>query len=119
MNSASASRGDIASSSTSRAPARSGRLAELEAGDLAVRAVFERCYTALEGEQARAFRVLGASAGPFVSVSAAAGLLGCGPQRAEDALEDLVDAGLLIPMGPAHYQVHVLARLFALSLPAP
>ncbi|MEV7502751.1 NB-ARC domain-containing protein, partial [Streptomyces sp. NPDC093018] len=97
----------------------SGRLAELEAGDLAVRPVLEHCYTALDGEQARALRVLSVSADPFLSVSAAAGLLGCGPQRAEDALEDLVDAGLLIPMGPAHYQVHVLARLFALSLPAP
>ncbi|MFG5718335.1 BTAD domain-containing putative transcriptional regulator [Streptomyces murinus] len=97
----------------------SGRLAELEAGDLAVRPLFENCYTALDGEQARALRVLSGSANPFLSVPAAAGLLGCGPQRAEDALESLVDAGLLIPMGPAHYQVHVLARLFALSLPAP
>ncbi|MFZ4238969.1 hypothetical protein ACOZGD_27800 [Streptomyces murinus] len=90
-----------------------------QAGDLAVRPVFEHCYTALDGEQARALRVLSGSADPFLSVPAAAGLLGCGPQRAEDALESLVDAGLLIPMGPAHYQVHVLARLFALSLPAP
>ncbi len=97
----------------------SGRLAELEAGDLAVRPVFEHCYTGLDGEQARAFRALSGSADPFLSVPAAAGLLGCGPQRAEDTLEGLVDAGLLIPMGPAHYQVHVLARLFALSLPAP
>ncbi|CAL2056040.1 protein of unknown function [Streptomyces murinus] len=31
----------------------SGRLAELEAGDLAVRPVFEHCYTGLDGEQAR------------------------------------------------------------------
>ncbi|WP_431313922.1 hypothetical protein [Streptomyces murinus] len=58
------------------------------------------------------------SADPFLPCPRRRGL-GCGPQRAEDTLEGLVDAGLLIPMGPAHYQVHVLARLFALSLPAP
>jgi len=94
------------------------RLAELQVGDLAVQPVFERSYACLDAEQARAFRLLSSSTNPFMPLSESAGLLGRGIAETEDLLENLIDAGLLMPMGPEHYQVHGLARLFANGLHA-
>ncbi|MFD8014629.1 hypothetical protein [Streptomyces sp. NPDC058955] len=81
--------------------------------------VIARGYTGLEAEQARAFRLLSASANPFLSLAESAALLGRPLPRAEDLLEGLIDAGLLMTAGPAHYHVPVLSRLFARTLGAP
>ncbi|WP_323139480.1 MULTISPECIES: hypothetical protein [unclassified Streptomyces] len=88
------------------------RLDELQAGDLAVGPVFELSYGQLDAEQARAFCLLSSATLPFVSLLESASLLSRGIPEAGDLLESLVDVGLLIPMGPEHYQVHSLARLF-------
>ncbi|MCZ9343016.1 AfsR family transcriptional regulator, partial [Streptomyces sp. TRM76130] len=48
-----------------------GRLDELRAGDLAVKATFELGYGQLEPAQARAFRLLGLPDGPDISLAAA------------------------------------------------
>ncbi|WSY87094.1 NB-ARC domain-containing protein [Streptomyces sp. NBC_00876] len=93
-----------------------GRLAQLQAGDLAVRPVMEQSYTRLDAEQARAFRLLSTSTSAFLSLSESTALLDRSPVQGLALLEGLIDAGLLMPVGPGHYQVHALARLFALSL---
>ncbi|MYS44767.1 helix-turn-helix domain-containing protein [Streptomyces sp. SID5998] len=87
------------------------RLDELRAGDLAVGSVFERSYGRLDEEQARAFCLLSSTALPFLSLPQSASLLNRGIAETGGLMESLVDAGLLIPMGPEHYQVHRLARL--------
>lgn len=97
----------------------SGRLAQLQAGDLAVRPVIEQSYARLDAEQARASRLLSASTGAFLSLSESTGLLDRNPLQVQALLERLIDAGLLMPVGPGHHQVHSLARLFALSLRSP
>lgn len=89
------------------------RLDELQAGDLAVKATFELGYGQLDSEQARAFRLLGLTDGPDVSVPAAAAVLGITHDEAEDLLESLVDTSLLESAAPGRYRFHDLVRLFA------
>jgi DNA-binding SARP family transcriptional activator len=69
---------------------------ELSVGTLNVRDGLTGVYRALTPDQARAFRILTAQAGPAgVAVSGAAQLLGVDPRRAEQLLEQLVDRYLL------------------------
>ncbi|WP_369205721.1 BTAD domain-containing putative transcriptional regulator [Streptomyces sp. PU-14G] len=89
------------------------RLDELQAGDQAVGATFELGYGQLEGEQARAFRLLGLAEGPDISLDAAAALLDRSQEDAEDLLESLVDTSLLESAAPRRYRFHDLVRLFA------
>lgn len=89
------------------------RLDELRAGDLAVKATFELGYGQLEPQQARAFRLLGLSDGPDISLAAAAAVLDMDPDDAEELLESLVDASLLESAAPGRYRYHDLVRLFA------
>ncbi|MFI0242329.1 BTAD domain-containing putative transcriptional regulator [Streptomyces sp. NPDC016845] len=96
-----------------------GRLDELQAGDLAVRAIFELAYRQLEPAQAHAFRVLGAEAGPVISLKSARTTLDCTTATAEGLLENLVDAGMLIELDPGLYRFHDLARLYAKTTKAP
>ena len=89
------------------------RLDELQVGDQAVKATFELGYGQLEGEQARAFRLLGLAEGPDISVHAAAALLDRDPETTESLLESLVDTSLLESAAPGRYRFHDLVRLFA------
>ncbi|MGY1436310.1 AfsR/SARP family transcriptional regulator [Streptomyces reniochalinae] len=89
------------------------RLDELQAGDQAVGATFELGYGQLEGEQARAFRLLGLAEGPDISLDAAAALLDRSQEDAEDLMESLVDTSLLESAAPRRYRFHDLVRLFA------
>ncbi|CAL9440160.1 Regulatory protein AfsR [Streptomyces sp. enrichment culture] len=89
------------------------RLDELQAGDQAVAATFELGYGQLENEQARAFRLLGLTEGPDISVAAAASLLDREVHTTEDLLESLVDTSLLESAAPGRYRFHDLVRLFA------
>ncbi|MFI0863112.1 AfsR/SARP family transcriptional regulator [Streptomyces smyrnaeus] len=89
------------------------RLDELQAGDQAVAATFELGYGQLDAEQARAFRLLGLTEGPDISLDAAAALLDRTPEDAEDLLESLVDTSLLESAAPRRYRFHDLVRLFA------
>ncbi|MFC4533847.1 AfsR/SARP family transcriptional regulator [Sphaerisporangium dianthi] len=89
------------------------RLSELRAGDLAVRASVDRSYRLLPEEAARAFRtlgLLGPGSLPAWVVDAA-----LDRHRADDVVDDLVDANLLQPVGgdPAgqlRYRLHDLIR---------
>lgn len=89
------------------------RLDELQAGDQAVKASFELGYSQLEPDQARAFRLLGLTESPDISLHAAAALLGHSVDTAEDLLESLVDTSLLESAAPGRYRQHDLVRLFA------
>jgi transcriptional regulator with XRE-family HTH domain/tetratricopeptide (TPR) repeat protein len=95
-----------------------GRLDELAAGDLEVRASLALSYEALSGEQQRAFRLLGLlDVGDFPAWVAGP-LLGIGHQQAEGLVEQLADAQLLDlaavdPTGAARYRFHDLVRIYA------
>jgi tetratricopeptide (TPR) repeat protein len=97
-----------------------GRLDELRAGDLAVRASFMVSYVGLRQprDQApyapdRAFRLLSLADGPDISLPAAAALLGVSGNQAERVLELLVDANLLQSVVPGRYRFHDLLKVFA------
>jgi DNA-binding SARP family transcriptional activator/tetratricopeptide (TPR) repeat protein len=96
------------------------RLDELTAGDLAVRACFEVSFTSLprsaapgDLDPAEAFRLLGLWQGPFISLQAAAALLGRPEYPVADALEVLVDMHLLESPAPEWYRFHDLLRAYA------
>ncbi|ANW16800.1 AfsR/SARP family transcriptional regulator [Streptomyces clavuligerus] len=93
----------------------SRRLGGLQAGELAVRAPFDRAYRGLGPGQARAFRLLALADGPEIPAAAAAAMLGLPLHTAEDLLEDLVDASLLASAAPGRYHYHDLVRLHARS----
>jgi DNA-binding SARP family transcriptional activator len=107
------------------------RLDELRAGDLAVRASFQVSFASLpvstdkQGiDPARAFCLLGLWTGPSIPAAAAAALFGVPEYSADDALEVLVDAHLLEPVGTDRYRFHDLLRVYAgeraeADLPAP
>ncbi len=96
-------------------------LAELQAGDLAVRASllvsYESVRPADAGEAApdRVFRLLGLTEGPDIALPAAAELLGLPAAEAERSLELLVDCHLLQCASPGRYCLHDLPRAFALE----
>jgi len=100
------------------------RLDELAIGDLAARASFQVSYAALATSAAavapdtgispeRAFRLLGLSKAPDISLPAAAALLGVSEAWAELVLEGLVDTHLLESPEPDRYRMHDLIRLYA------
>jgi transcriptional regulator with XRE-family HTH domain/tetratricopeptide (TPR) repeat protein len=97
-----------------------GRLNELQAGDLAVRASFGAGYATVRAATGqadvapdRAFRLLGLAGGSDISLPAAAALLGISLARAEQALELLVDHHLLQSAEPGRYRFHDLLRVYA------
>jgi DNA-binding SARP family transcriptional activator len=94
------------------------RLDELSIGDLAVRASFQVSYDSLRSpargvDPARVFRMLGLWQGAWISLSAAAALLGESADDADNALEALVDANLLESPAPDWYRFHDLLRVYA------
>ncbi|MFI0816565.1 AfsR/SARP family transcriptional regulator [Streptomyces sp. NPDC021098] len=97
-----------------------GRLDELRFGDLAVRTSFQVSYDAFrlggrsdDADAVRAFRLLSVVPGQDVSLPVAAALLDHPADRAENALERLVDAQLLESPDSVRYHMHDLLRLFA------
>lgn len=94
---------------------RARLLDELKTGDMAVRASFQVSFDSLPtaGDPARVFRLLGLWQGPFISLRAAAALLGCPEDEAAEAVEILVDAYLLESPAPDQYRFHDLLRLYA------
>ncbi|WP_307843594.1 BTAD domain-containing putative transcriptional regulator [Streptomyces sp. B15] len=94
---------------------KSRRLDELQVGDQAVKATFELSYSQLDREQARAFRLLGLTESPDISLDAAAALLDRTLAETEAVLEVVVDTSLLESAGPGHYRFHNLVRLSARS----
>jgi tetratricopeptide (TPR) repeat protein len=94
---------------------RARLLDELKIGDMAVRASFQVSFDSLpdEGEPARTFRLLGLWQGPFISLPAAAALLGRDEHETAEALETLIDAYLLESLAPDRYGFHDLLRIYA------
>jgi DNA-binding SARP family transcriptional activator len=94
---------------------RARLLDELKTGDMAVRASFQVSFDSLPTarDPARAFRLLGLWQGPFISLPAAAALLGQDEDRTAEALEILVDAYLLESPAPDQYRFHDLLRVYA------
>ncbi|MFI9365854.1 BTAD domain-containing putative transcriptional regulator [Kitasatospora sp. NPDC053057] len=102
------------------APGGPGRLSTLTAGHLQVRATFAASYLGLrdsespgEREAARAFRLLGLWPGQTLGPADAAALLDRDPARAEELLEQLVDAHLLQTPAPLRYRLHDLLAEYA------
>ncbi len=104
---------------------RRRRLDELQTAGLSVRSGFEVSVAALEegvspvkDVAVRAFRLLGAIDLPEVGVDRAAELLGVEAKVADAALEELMKARLLEPIGADRFRMHDLLRLFAAELAA-
>lgn len=95
------------------------RLAELAAGDLAVRASFAVSYDALPAGQpdpARVFRLLGLADLAVVSLPAVAALAGRPAGEVAAALEILTDAHLLESPAVERFRLHDLLRSYAAEL---
>lgn len=89
------------------------RLAELTAGDLAVRASFALSYEQLDAPTAAAFRLLAASDSAELGLQAAAAVLDQPAGDTERQLDELLDHHLIESPAPGRYRYHDLLRLFA------
>ncbi|MEE4546971.1 helix-turn-helix domain-containing protein [Streptomyces sp. V4-01] len=88
------------------------RLEVLSAGDVRVGSAFELSYRQLTPSGARLFRRLALVPAPDMSAACAAQLTGQSLYDTEDALEELVEAGLLDGAGE-RYRLHDLLALYA------
>ncbi|MFD8141565.1 helix-turn-helix domain-containing protein [Streptomyces sp. NPDC059708] len=91
------------------------RIDALSAGDLRVNSAFSLSYSRLSADTARMFRLLSLIPGTDFSTSLAAVLGGTGLLEAEDLLEELLEAGLLMTSPGDRYRFHDLLRLYARS----
>src|SRR4029453_8915073 len=89
------------------------RLGRLAMGELGGRASFSLSYQPLEPDAARTFRLVSLLCMPEISVGVAAAVTGRGLSDTEAALEQLVDAALVEPLGPDRDRFHYLLRLDA------
>ncbi|MFC7648349.1 hypothetical protein ACFQX6_53830 [Streptosporangium lutulentum] len=89
------------------------RLEALAVGDLAVATAFALSYQQLSGTARLAFRRLALAAAPDFGVPVAAVLTKADLFETEDALETLVELGLLTSPYTGRYVFHDLVRLFA------
>lgn len=80
---------------------------------IAVRAAFDLSYLRLPEPAARQFRLLGLMPGPGFSVRAVAAMTDSDPVAARRALDDLLAANLIAPVGPERYEIHDLIREYA------
>ncbi|MGW6199093.1 BTAD domain-containing putative transcriptional regulator [Kribbella sp. NPDC055110] len=99
-----------------RLDAEDRRLAELSTDSGGVSPAFALSYEHLPSDQQRLFRLLGAMTGQDVDMYAAAALADVDPVDAEDLLEQLVDANLLLQLHPGRFQFHDLLRQYARTL---
>lgn len=95
-----------------------GRLrpAELATAERSVAAAFTVSYEQLAPAQQRMFRLLGRAPGRDIEPHAAAALADVSVTEAEDLLEDLLDAHMLVQREPGRYMLHDLLREHARSL---
>ncbi|GHB71291.1 hypothetical protein GCM10010377_72310 [Streptomyces viridiviolaceus] len=89
------------------------RLDALSAGDLRVNTAFALSYSRLAPGTARMFRLLSLVPGADFSIPSAAVLADTSLPAAEDLLEELLDAGLLMASPGDRYRFHDLLRLYA------
>ncbi|MDG4771850.1 helix-turn-helix domain-containing protein [Solwaraspora sp. WMMD792] len=88
------------------------RLTVLTAGDLGVRSAFEVSYRQLDPVTARVFRRASLIPGTDFASALVAVVAGIDEETAAAALEELVEAGLLLTLAD-RYQFHDLVRLYA------
>ncbi|GAA2184969.1 ATP-binding protein [Micromonospora lupini] len=88
------------------------RLTVLTAGDLGVRSAFEVSYRQLDPMTARVFRRASLIPGSDFEPALVAAVAGTDEDTAAAALEELVEAGVLLTLGD-RYQFHDLLRLYA------
>ncbi|MEH1015953.1 helix-turn-helix domain-containing protein [Micromonospora sp. CPCC 206060] len=81
-----------------------------------VRTAFSRSYRMLDVDTARLFRLLGRHAGPDITVSAAARLVGAPLERARRWLAELTRSHLLVEHASGRYTFHDLMRVYAAEL---
>ncbi len=86
------------------------RLSELSTSDRGVDAAFALSYEHLAASRRRMFRLLALHPGQDVEPDAAAALADVTPAEAESALEDLLDAHVLLQHTPGRYTFHDLLR---------
>ncbi|MFJ5933535.1 helix-turn-helix domain-containing protein [Streptomyces sp. NPDC093071] len=91
------------------------RVDALSAGDLRVNSAFSLSYSRLSPETARMFRLLSLVPGGDFSAPLAAVVAGAALLDAEDLLEELLEAGLLMTSRGDRYRFHDLLRLYARS----
>ena len=90
------------------------RLAELDVGDLDVRASFQLSYQELPEQLARAFRLLALWPGDDFDPWVLGAMLTIDPYAAEKLVDGLVEAQLVEPAAAQdRYRLHDLLRLFA------
>ncbi|MEU2774382.1 AAA family ATPase [Streptomyces sp. NPDC007162] len=89
------------------------RLDTLTAGDLEVTAAFDLSYTQLSGAAQQLFRRLSLMPGPHCGPQLASVLAGLPNAGTEDALDELVEFGLVQSGFAARYRLHDLIRIFA------
>lgn len=91
------------------------RLDMLSAGDLRVNSAFSLSYSRLAPGAARMFRLLSLVPGGDFGMPLAAVLAGVPLPDADDLLEELLEAGLLMTSREDRYRFHDLLRLYARS----
>ncbi|MET7639895.1 NB-ARC domain-containing protein [Streptomyces sp. NPDC005438] len=89
------------------------RLRALAVEEVTVVSVFDLSYDSLSPGAARAYRWLGCHPGPDLSVGDAAAVLESSVEETAGWVEGLVDASLLVAVGPGRYRFHELVRLHA------
>ncbi|WP_327358371.1 AfsR/SARP family transcriptional regulator [Streptomyces sp. NBC_01304] len=94
------------------------RLTELSTAERGLTAAFALSHQYLDEDQQRMFRLLGLHPGHDVDPYAAAALADTTLDRAEDLLEDLLDAHMLQQHEPGRYTFHGLLREHALATAA-
>ncbi|WNV88938.1 tetratricopeptide repeat protein [Umezawaea sp. Da 62-37] len=82
-------------------------------GELPVQASFDLSYQGLSPAAARLYRLLGLYPGLAFTAGLAGAAGDVSDEEAEDLLDELVDASLLIDLGPDLYRFHDLLRLHA------
>ena len=89
------------------------RLDQFKAGDLKVASAFAMSYEQLADSARRVFRRLAVVPGRDFDAALAAVAGGMSAGDAWDALDELVDLGLLLDSGAGRYRFHDLVRFFA------
>jgi len=92
------------------------RLVELATSQRSVSAAFAVSYQQLTAAEQRMFRLLGLAPGRDIEPHAAAALAGVSTLEAEDLLEGLLDAHMVLQYEPYRYVLHDLLREHARSM---
>ena len=91
-------------------------LAALDDGERSLASAFQASYDHLDGEQRRAFRLLGRHSGPILGVRGVSALLGAGARETRRLLDSLDQVSMISQFTQDHYRMHDLLRAYAAGL---